>query len=151
MSKKIHIKLKRPHVFVPMSADVIHHGHINILKKSKKYGTLIVGLMTDKGIKSYKKKLPIMRYKERKIILESIKYVDLIIPIPGLKYVKFAKKYKFNFFIHGDDWKKGPQSYQRSHLIKIMREWKGKVIDIKYTKNISSSKIKKKLKIKLGL
>ena len=47
--------------------------------------------------------------------------------------------------------KKGPQSYQRSHLIKIMREWKGKVIDIKYTKNISSSKIKKKLKIKLGL
>ena len=61
MSKKINIKLKRPHVFVPMSADVIHHGHINILKKSKKYGTLIVGLMTDKGIKSYKKKFPITR------------------------------------------------------------------------------------------
>lgn len=150
MSKKIDIKLKRPHVFVPMSADVIHHGHINILKKSKKYGTLIVGLMTDKGIKSYKKKFPVMCYKERKIILESIKYVDLIIPIPGLKYVTFAKKYKFNFFIHGDDWKKGPQSYQRSCLIKIMREWKGKVIDIKYTRNISSSKIKKKLKKSLG-
>lgn len=151
MSKRIGIKLKRPHVFVPMSADIIHHGHINILKKSKKYGSLIVGLMTDKGIKSYKKKLPFMRYKERKIILESIKYVDLIIPIPGLKYLKFAKKYKFNFFIHGDDWKKGPQSYQRSCLIKTMREWKGKVVDIKYTKNISSSKLKKKLKKDLGL
>ena len=74
MSKKIGINLKRPHVFVPMSADIIHHGHINILKKSKKYGSLIVGLMTDRGIKSYKKKLPFMTYKVRKIILQSIKY-----------------------------------------------------------------------------
>lgn len=146
MSKEIDIKLKRPHVFVPMSADVIHHGHINILKKSKKYGTLIVGLMTDKGIKSYKKKFPIMCYKKRKIILESIKYVDLIIPIPGLKYVEFAKKYKFDFFVHGDDWKSGPQSNQRKKLIYEMKKWKGKVIDIKYTKGISSSIIKRKLK-----
>ena len=146
MSKRIGIKLKRPHVFVPMSADIIHHGHINILKKSKKYGSLIVGLMTDKGIKSYKKKLPFMRYKDRKTILQSIKYVDLIIPIAGLKYVEFAKKYKFNYFIHGDDWKKGPQSYQRSCLKKIMRTWNGKVIDLKYTKNISSSKLKNNFK-----
>lgn len=146
MSKKIGINLKRPHVFVPMSADIIHHGHINILKKSKKYGSLIVGLMTDRGIKSYKKKLPFMTYKVRKIILQSIKYVDYIIPIDGLRYVEFAKKYKFNFFVHGDDWKKGPQSHQRSCLIKIMKKWKGKVIDIKYTKYISSSKIKINLK-----
>jgi glycerol-3-phosphate cytidylyltransferase len=146
MFKTSKINLKRPHVFVPMAADIMHYGHINILKKSKKYGSIIVGLMTDKGIKSYKKKYPFMSYKERKIVLESLKYVDCVIPIPGLKYVEFAKKYKFNFFIHGDDWKKGPQSHQRSSLIKIMKKWGGKVIDIKYTKGVSSSLLKKKFK-----
>ena len=146
MSKKIRIKLKRPHVFIPMSADIFHYGHINILKKSKKYGSIIVGLMTDKGIKSYKKKLPFMKYKERKLILNSIKFVNLVIPIPGLKYVEFAKKYKFDFFIHGDDWKKGPQADQRKYLILAMKKWGGRVIDIKYTKGISSSKIKKNIK-----
>lgn len=146
MSKTIKINLKRPIVFVPMSADIIHHGHINILKKSKKYGKVIVGLMTDKGIESYKKVKPLMKYNERKIILQSIKYVDSIIPLPGLKYIEFAKKYKFDYFVHGDDWKKGPQSEQRSGLIKLVKKWKGKVIDIKYTSNISSNIIKKKIK-----
>lgn len=146
MSKINNIKLIRPHVFIPMSADIIHHGHINILKKSKKFGSIIVGLMTDKGIKSYKKKFPLMNYKDRKKILYSIKYIDLIIPIPGLKYVEFAKKYKFDFFVHGDDWKSGPQSNQRKKLIYEMKKWRGKVIDIKYTKGISSSIIKRKLK-----
>jgi len=146
MSKTIKINLKRPIVFVPMSADIIHHGHINILKKSKKYGKVIVGLMTDKGIESYKKAKPLMKYNERKIILQSIKYVDTIIPLPGLKYIEFAKKYKFDYFVHGDDWKKGPQSLQRSGLIKLVKKWKGKVIDIKYTSNISSNLIKKKIK-----
>ena len=132
-----------PTVFVPMSADLIHHGHINILKKAKKLGFVIVGLMTDKGILSYKKKLPLLKYSERKIVVESIKYVDEIIPLPGLKYVEFAKKYKFNFFVHGDDWRSVVQSEQRKKLHSAMKEWDGKVIDIAYTKGVSSSKLKK--------
>ena len=132
-----------PTVFVPMSADLIHHGHINILKKAKKLGRVIVGLMTDKGILSYKKKYPLLKYSERKIVVESIKYVDEIIPIPGLKYVEYAKKYKFNYFVHGDDWKSGVQSEQRKKLHSLMKSWDGKVVDIVYTKGVSSSKLKK--------
>lgn len=139
-------KNKNISVFVPMSADIIHHGHINILKKAKKFGKVTVGLMTDKGVFSYKKKLPILKYKYRKQVLESIKFVDKIIPLPGLKYVKYAKKYKFNFFVHGDDWKKGVQSSQRKELFLIMKRWKGKVIDIPYTKGVSSTILKKKRK-----
>ena len=54
--KRNFFPFKRPHVFVPMCIDFLHHGHINILIKAKKYGKTIVGLMTDKAILSYKKK-----------------------------------------------------------------------------------------------
>ena len=66
MKKKIFFNLKRPYVFVPMSADFLHHGHINILVKSNKFGNIVVGLMTNAGIKSYKKRLPFFDYNQRK-------------------------------------------------------------------------------------
>ena len=131
-----------------MSADVIHHGHINLFKKAKKYGNIIIGLMTDAGIKSYKKKSPYFTYKLRKKVLKEIKCIKKIIPLNGLEYAKTARKYQLDFFVHGDDWKKGPQSKERDILIKTMKKWNGRVLEFKYTPNVSSSKIKKKLNIK---
>ena len=146
MSNKRLFQFRRPYVFVPMAIDFFHHGHINILVKAKKYGNVIVGLMTDDGIKSYKGKKPIISFKNRLKILNHINLVSYVLPLPGLKYVNFAKKFKFDFFVHGSDWKKNIQSVQRKKLIRIMKTWGGKVVDIPYTKNISSSKIKKILK-----
>ena len=136
------IKKKKPVVFVPICADMFHHGHINIIEKASKFGDITIGLMTDKGIRSYKKKLPLISYNNRKKIFKHIPLIKKIIPMPGIQYTKYAKKYKFDFFIHGDDWKTGPQSKQRKLLIPLMKKWNGKVIDIPYTKGISSSKIK---------
>ena len=65
-------KIPRPLVFVPMTADLFHHGHINILLKAKKYGSIIVGLMTDKGIKAYKNKKPLINFKNRRKILNQL-------------------------------------------------------------------------------
>ena len=146
MGNKRFIQIQRPHVFVPMAIDFLHHGHINILIKAKKYGNVIVGLMTDNGIKSYKGKKPIISFKNRLKILKHISLVSYILPLSGLKYVNYAKKFKFDFFVHGSDWKTNVQSDQRKKLKKIMKNWDGKVIDIPYTANISSSKIKKLLK-----
>ena len=144
--KKNFLNFKRPLVFVPMCVDFVHHGHINILKKSKKFGNTMVGLMTDIGIASYKKKKPTISYKNRKKILESIKFVDFVIPCKGIEYVRLAKKYKFDYFVHGSDWKTGVQSAERNTLKKVMKKWNGKVIDIPYTKGISSTHLKKKLR-----
>ena len=138
--------ISKPIVFVPMAADVFHHGHVNILLKAKKYGNIVVGLMTDKGIKKYKKKYPLIKFKNRKKVLEQIKCIERIIPIDGLEYLKFAKFYKFDYFIHGNDWKKNIQSDVRKKLIILMKKWRGKVVDLPYTKNISSSIIRKKTK-----
>ena len=146
MSNKRFFQFPRPYVFVPMAIDFLHHGHINILIKAKKYGNVIVGLMTDNGIKSYKGRNPIISFKNRLKILNHINMISYILPLPGLKYTHFAKKFKFNYFVHGSDWKKNVQSEQRKKLKKIMKNWGGKVIDIPYTANISSSKIKNLLK-----
>jgi phosphoenolpyruvate phosphomutase len=146
MSNKRFFQFPRPYVFVPMAIDFLHHGHINILIKAKKYGNVIVGLMTDNGIKSYKGTKPIISFKNRLKILNHISMISYILPLPGLKYAHFAKKFRFDFFVHGSDWKTNVQSDERKKLKKIMKNWGGKVIDIPYTANISSSKIKKLLK-----
>ena len=145
MKKKKFFNIKRPYVFVPMSADFFHHGHVNLLVKARKFGNIIVGLMTDTGIKSYKKKLPFFNYNQRKKVLKEIKCIKKIIPLNGLEYAKTAKKYKLDYFVHGNDWIKGPQSKERQILINTMKKWNGKVLEFKYTKNVSSTKIKNKL------
>ena len=147
MLKKRNIfKFKRPYVFVPMCIDIFHHGHINLLVKSKKLGNVIVGLMTDEGIKSYKGKKPLISYKNRKKVLEHLDCVDHVLSINGLLYEKFAKKYQFDYFIHGSDWKLGTQSNERKKLIEAMKSWGGKVVEFPYTPNISSTILKKRLK-----
>ena len=134
-------KKSRKRIVVDMSTTLIHHGHIRILKKAKKFGKVIVGLMVDKAILSYKKKKPIIKFPNRKKIIESLKIVDFVIPLRALNYSREAIKYKFDYFVHGTDWRKGPQLSNRNKLIKTMKKWNGKVIEIPYTKGISSSKI----------
>ena len=106
MNKKKFFNLKRPYVFIPMSADFFHHGHVNLLLKSKKFGNIIVGLMTNAGIKSYKKRNPFFNYDQRKKVLDEIKCIKKIIPLNGLEYAKTARKYKLDYFVHGMTGKK---------------------------------------------
>ena len=84
-------------------------------------------------------------YKNRKKNLSQLKIIHKIKPLNGLLYASYVKKFKFNYFIHGSDWKKGPQSSERKKLINVMKKWKGKVIEPKYTMGISSSLLRKKL------
>ena len=81
----------RPYVFVSMSVDLFHHGHLNILLKAKKYGNVIVGLMTDKAIKSYKKRKPLIEFNDRKKILRHLNCVDFIIPVTNLNFENSLK------------------------------------------------------------
>ena len=127
---------------MPLAVDFLHHGHIRIIKKASKYGPVIIGLMTGSGLKSYKGQ-PALNFRQRKEIISQIKNVDYIIPLEGLIYCQIAEKLKVDFFIHGSDWKKGPQKKERQKLINLIKKWRGKVIDIPYTKSISSTKIKK--------
>ena len=132
-------------VYVGMSADLIHPGHLNIINEARKLGKVIVGLLTDKAIASYKR-LPYMTYEQRKIVVENIKGVSEVIPQETLDYVPNLLKIKPDYVVHGDDWKEGVQSAIRKKVINTLADWGGKVIDVPYTKGISSSGLNNNLK-----
>ena len=134
-------------VYAGMSADIIHHGHINLIIKAKKYGSVIIGILSDKAIKSYKRD-PIFNYNQRKLIIKNIKGVDKVVKQNTLSYKKNLIKYKPDFVIHGDDWKFGVQKKTRQEVLECLDQWGGKLIEIKYTKKISTSVIIKKIKNK---
>jgi len=132
-------------VYVGMSADLIHPGHMNIIKEAAKYGNVIIGLLTDKAIASYKR-LPALTYDQRKDIIENIKHVSNVVPQHSLSYVKNLQKYKPDYVVHGDDWKSGVQKKTRQTVIDTLKEWNGELIEIPYTKGISSTQLHTSLK-----
>ena len=137
------MKIKKK-VYVGLSVDIIHDGHINILKTANKLGDVIVGLLTDEAIASYKN-IPHLDYKRRKIIIQNIKFVKKVIPQHTLSYVPNLNLIKPDFVVHGNDWKTGIQKKTRSDVIKTLKKWSGKLVEPKYTKNISSTIIKNKI------
>ena len=136
--------MKNKIVYVPLAVDLLHSAHISILKKAKKYGKVIVGLMTDKAISEYKQ-LPILDYNERYEILSGVKFIDKIVEQKNWDYTENINKYKPDFFIHGDDWKSGIQKNQRKKVIQALKKIKSKLIEVPFSKNISSSEIKSKI------
>lgn len=134
-----------------MSADILHHGHLNILEIAKEKGNVIVGLLTDEAISSYKAP-PLLPYDQRKAMLDNLRLVDEIIPQETLDYVDNLRKIKPDFVIHGDDWKKGPQKETRDRVIRTLSEWDGKLIEPNYTIGISSTLIKEAMEdgLKIG-
>ena len=112
---------KKKIVYVGLSADILHAGHINILKIASSYGEVIVGLLTDEAIASYKK-VPYLDFKQRKIVLENMKHVTKVIPQETLDYVENLNIIKPHYVVHGDDWKSGIQKKTRDKVIKVLKK-----------------------------
>lgn len=136
---------KKELVYVPMAVDILHPGHINIIKEAAKYGKVIVGLFSDEAIKSYKR-VPYMNYEMRKIIIENVKGVDEVICQEIKDYSPNLIKLKPKYMVHGTDWREGPLANVRQKAIDLMASWGGEVIEPEYTKGVSSSQLIKTIK-----
>ena len=132
-------------VYVAMSADLIHPGHLNIINEARKHGRVVVGLLTDNAIASYKR-LPFLSYDQRKTIVENIKGVDEVIPQETLDYVPNLKKVRPHIVVHGDDWQIGVQRETRQRVLDTLQEWNGELIEPKYTPGVSSTKLNVELR-----
>ena len=131
-------------VYLGMIADIMHPGLINIINKGAEYGDVIIGLFTDKAIATHKR-LPYLTYEQRETVVRSIHGVADVVSQDDWSYVPNLVKYKPDYIIHGDDWLEGPDKYIRDEVFKVMDAMGGKVIEIPYTKGITSSGLAEEL------
>jgi phosphoenolpyruvate phosphomutase / 2-hydroxyethylphosphonate cytidylyltransferase len=128
-------------VYIPMCADIVHAGHLNIIKEGQKIGSVTVGLLTDEAVAS-KNRLPFMDYQQRLEVISNIKGVDNVIPQTTPDYRPNLRKLKPDFVVHGNDWRKEA----KQQVVDTIAEWGGKLVELEYTEGISSTALHKKLK-----
>ena len=138
--------LKKNRVLISMSADVIHHGHINIINEARKYGDVTIGLVADEIVAKHKR-LPYLNWEQRKKIIENIKGVVKVFKQTEWDYSPSIMSLKPDYLVHGTDWKKGSLKRLRDSAIKSLKSYGGKLIEVSYTKGISAMNLSLNQKI----
>ena len=133
-------------VYVGMAADIIHKGHINLLNEASKYGKVIVGLLTDEAIESYKRK-PIFNYENRYIVISSLRQVHKVIQQESKYWRNNIKLLQPDHVVHGDDWNVGVMNDIKKDVVETLSEIGGELIEVPYTPGISTTGIISKIKL----
>ncbi len=135
---------KQDVAYVAMCLDVLHPGHLNILRHAKRAAkTVWVGLLTDEAINLYKN-TPILNYQARHEIASELSMVTAVVRQED--YLTSLLKYKPAYVVHGDDWKKGPQIASRQLVLDLLPHWGGKLVEVPYTPGYSSSALKERIR-----
>jgi len=136
-------------VYVSLIADLLHVGHINVLKEAEKYGEVTVGLLTSTAINELND-TAYLKYQQRLDVVSNLSMVAHVIQQETASYKENLMDLKPDFVVHGDDWIVGPQSEYRKEVIDLMNEWGGELIEVEYSSDISDQNIKEQL-MKLGV
>lgn len=133
-------------VYVAMSSDLYHTGHVNIVNEAAKYGRVVVGVLTDEAIATYKRP-PILSTDERMQIVANFKKVEEVVIQKTLDYTQNLEELKPDYVVHGDDWRTGIQQKIRDQVIAVLGNWGGELIEVPYThgKNVSGDKLSNEL------
>jgi len=126
--------------YVSMATDIYHSGHINIINQAAEYGKVVVGVLTDEAIATYKRP-PILDTEERMKIAYSFKQVDQVVIQDRLDYTPILRKLKPSYVVHGDDWRTGHMQLIRERVLEVLSEWGGELIEVPYTRHLSGDKL----------
>lgn len=121
-------------VYACFCTDVIHDGHLNIIREASRYGKVIAGVLDDAAMIRYNR-FPTVSFEERKRMLEEIPQVHQVVVQHGVMYGDILKELRPDYVIHGDNWSDGPMSAIRSNVIENLEKWGGRLIEIPYTYN----------------
>lgn len=124
----------RKTVYMCVSADMVHSGHIAIIRKASALGRLTVGVLSDEAVASYKR-FPLMPFEERKALFESITGVDRVIEQKTLSYKDVINELKPDFVVHGDNWKEGFQKPVREEVTSLLASYGGQLVEYPYSKD----------------
>ena len=137
-------------VYMCFSTDMLHSGHIAIIKKAQKLGKLIIGVLSDEAIASYKR-YPLIPFEERKSIFESISGVYRVIEQKTLSYAENLRSLRPNFVVHGDDWQAGFQKPIRDEVVSVLSEYGGRLVEYPYSKNEKYEELEKQSRALLSM
>lgn len=141
-------EIEKRTVYMCFSTDIIHSGHIAIINKAKKLGNLIVGVISDETIASYKR-FSLLPFEERRTLFENVIGISKVIEQQTLSYVNVLRELKPTYVVHGDDWKEGFQKPIRDEVIEVLAEYGGKLVEFPYTDHQKYNDLEQKSKAKL--
>lgn len=142
-------EIEKRTVYMCFSTDMIHSGHIAIIKKAQRLGKLIIGVLSDEAVVSYKR-FPLLPYTERKIMFENIAGVYKVVEQKNLSYKENLKKYEPDIVVHGDDWIVGFQRPIRDEVVSVLASYGGKLVEYSYSKDEKYVELEKRTREELS-
>lgn len=137
-------------VYACFSTGVIHEGHMQIITEAKKYGDLVVGVLSDEACVKFDR-FPTNEVEDRVKMFKEVEEVNQVLIQKSVSYKDVLKQLKPEYVIHGDNWANGPQTIIRQEVIEVLKEWDGELIEIPYTRNRNVKKIDDITKEKLAM
>ena len=137
-------------VYMVFSTDIIHGGHISIIRKAERLGKLIVGVLSDEAVTSYKR-FPLVPAKERRKLFENIAGVYKVVEQKTLSYKENLEKYKPSIVVHGDDWVTGFQKPIRDEVASVLASYGGKLVEYPYSSDPEYRAMENRARAELSL
>ena len=137
-------------VYLSMSTDIIHGGHMNIIEKAAALGELTVGVLTDDVVASYKR-FPLLPYEERVKIIEGLKGVKQVVPQKTLSYRENLEELKPDYLVHGDNWREGFQRCIREEAIEVLASYGGILKEFPYSSDAQYQRLEDAARDRLSI
>ena len=132
------------------STDIIHSGHIAIIRKAEKLGKLIIGVLSDEAIASYKR-YPLVPLEERMSLFRNISGVHDVIVQKELSYTSVLRQLRPTIVVHGDDWREGFQKPVRDEVVSVLAEYGGRLVEYPYSKDSKYDELERKSRSQLSM
>lgn len=137
-------------VYMCFSTEIIHGGHIAIIKKAQQLGKLIIGVLSDEAVASYKR-FPLLSFDERKILFENISGVYKVVEQKNLSYRENLARYKPTYVVHGDDWRTNFQKPIRAEVLETLATYGGKLVEFPYSNDERHKQLDERMRLELSL
>ena len=137
-------------VYMCFSTDIIHSGHIAIIRKAEKLGKLTVGVLSDEVIASYKR-FPLVPQEERISLFQNISGIQNVVIQDKLSYADILHRLQPTYVVHGDDWQSGLQRPVRDEVVSILAEYGGRLVEYPYSKNSKYEELERQSRSQLSM
>ena len=137
-------------VYMCFSSDCIHSGHIAIIKRARRLGRLVIGVLSDEAVASYRR-FPLLPFDERKALFANIAGVESVVEQKTLSYADNLRLLKPDYVVHGDDWVEGFQKPVRQEVIEVLAEYGGTLVEYPYTNDPKLRELDKARRAELAM